>query len=101
MRGTLPGQLPPSASPVADRDAFKDLAMTQQTERAAAPQIYRISCDDGRRFVIYNAHEIGNPGDHEADKWYFRPYPVPVGLDCGQPFDSAEAAERAARALES
>jgi len=74
--------------------------MTQGPEATAVRQIYRITCDDGRRFVIYNAREIGNPGDHQADKWYFRPYPVPVGLDEGDAFDSAEDAERAARVFE-
>ncbi len=75
--------------------------MTKSSDASQIRQIYRIACGDGRRFVIYNAQEIGNPIDHEADKWYFRPYPVPVGLDCGEPFDSAEEAEQAARAFES
>ena len=75
--------------------------MTQQSTPHELKRIYRITCDGGRRFVIYNACEIGNPCDHEANKWYFRPYPVPVGLDSSEAFDSAEAAERAARTHES
>jgi hypothetical protein len=74
--------------------------MTRQAERKVIRRIYRFICDDGRRFVIYNASAIGNPGDHEADRWYFRPYPVAVGSDSSDAFESANEAERAARASE-
>ncbi|MDB5349678.1 MAG: hypothetical protein JWN86_925 [Planctomycetota bacterium] len=68
--------------------------MTDTQRRSTS---YRITCPDGRRFVIYNASAIGNPSDHRPGKWYFLPYPVPVGMDAGEPFDSAEEAEHAAR----
>jgi len=48
--------------------------------------------------VIYNASELGSPPDHVADNWYALPYPVPPGATASEPFDTAEAAERAARA---
>jgi hypothetical protein len=60
--------------------------------------VYKFECQDGRRYIVYNASAIGNPGDHVPDKWYARPYPVPVPLDedLGEPCDSAEEAEAAA-----
>jgi len=66
-------------------------------ERKDGRQIYRISSPDGRRFVVYNAAEIGNPFDHQPDKWYFGPYPIPLGFRVGPAYDSAEEAEMAAR----
>jgi len=62
-------------------------------------QIYKVKCEDGRHYIIYNASMIGNPADHAADKWYARPYPVPVPLggDANGPFDSPEEAEAVAR----
>ena len=60
--------------------------------------VYKIECDGGRRYVIYNASEIGGPFDHVPDKWYFLPYPVPTGLAAGPPFDTADEAEQAAQA---
>jgi len=61
--------------------------------------VYKIRCEDGRRYVIYNASVIGNPADHTPDKWYFRTYParLPLGTEIGQPFETAEDAEQAAR----
>jgi hypothetical protein len=61
--------------------------------------VYKFECQDGRRYIVYNASAIGNPGDHVPGKWYARPYPVPVplGEDLGEPFDSAEEAEADAR----
>jgi hypothetical protein len=61
-------------------------------------RVYKIECEGGRRYVIYNASEIGNPPDHVPDEWYALPYPVPLGLEAGDPFDTADEAERAARA---
>ena len=61
-------------------------------------RVYKIEREDGCRYVIYNAAEIGNPPDHAPDKWYYRPYPTPFWVDAGEPFDSSEEAERAARA---
>jgi len=61
-------------------------------------RVYKFDCGDGRRFVIYNASEIGNPDDHVPDKWYFRPYPMPLGPPACESFDTADAAENAARA---
>lgn len=71
-----------------------------QTGSAPSGQVYKIACEDGRRYIVYNAAVIGNPADHVPDKWYARPYPVPLplGQEAGEPFDSAEAAERAIRA---
>jgi len=71
--------------------------MNQRADETEARLIYKIACEGDRRFVIYNARELGNPADHEPDKWYCRPYPVPVGLDYAVCFDSAADAERAAR----
>jgi len=61
---------------------------------------YKIECEDGCRFVVYNASAIGNPPDHVPDKWYFRPYPArfPLGTEVGEPFETAQDAEQAARA---
>lgn len=61
-------------------------------------RVYKVECADGCRYIIYNASEIGNPGDHVPDKWYFRPYPIPLGLETGLSFDTAEMTEEAARA---
>lgn len=58
--------------------------------------IYKLTCASGRRYVIYNAAEIGNPSDHVPDKWYFRPYPMPVAMEPGDPYESPDAAEAAA-----
>jgi hypothetical protein len=59
--------------------------------------LYTITCGEGGRYVIYNALEIGNPPDHQPGRWYFRPYPGPLGMEPGEAFESAEEAERAAR----
>jgi hypothetical protein len=69
-----------------------------ETERPT--QVHKIECEDGRRYIVYNAAVIGNPADHVPDKWYVRPYPVPLPLreEVGEPFDSAEEAKLAARA---
>ncbi len=63
-----------------------------------SPRVFTIDCDGAGRYVIYNASEIGNPPDHLPDRWYFRPYPMPLWQGVGEPFDTAEEAERAARA---
>lgn len=62
-------------------------------------RVYKVRCEDGRRYIVYNASVIGNPADHAADKWYARPYPdpVPLGGDAIGPYDSAEEAEAGAR----
>jgi hypothetical protein len=70
------------------------------TDRGRSPLAYKFACDDGRRYVTYNAAVLGNPPDHAPDKWYLRPYPVaprPDGEPEG-PFETAEDAERTARA---
>jgi hypothetical protein len=74
--------------------------MTTPLERPI--DVYKIECTGcagGCRYIVYNASVLGNPGDHQPDKWYFRPYPapLPVGPDVGEPFDTAADAERAAR----
>ena len=61
-------------------------------------RVYRIDCEGGRRYLVYNASEVGNPPDHVPDKWYILPYPLPIGLEAGEPFETAEEAEGAARA---
>ena len=67
-------------------------------DRGPTRGVFLIDCADGSgRYVIYNASEIGNPGDHLPDKWYAHPYPVPVGFEPGHAFDSAEEAELAIR----
>jgi hypothetical protein len=62
-------------------------------------KVYKIECEDGHRFILYNASVLGNPSDHVPDKWYLRPYPVtfPLGEEVSQPFETAEEAELAAR----
>jgi hypothetical protein len=62
-------------------------------------RVYKIACEDGRRYVVYNASVLGNPPDHVPDKWYARPYPMapPLGDEVGGPFNTAGEAERAAR----
>jgi hypothetical protein len=67
-------------------------------ERVEGRRIFTVMCQGGRRCVVYNAAEIGNPFDHQPDKWYFGPYPIPLGFRVGQPFDTADQAEIAARA---
>jgi hypothetical protein len=61
-------------------------------------QVYKIECENGSRFVIDNAAELGNPFDHRPAKWDFHPLPVPVGVAAGEGFDTTQEAERAARA---
>ncbi len=63
-------------------------------------QVRKVWCEDGGRYLVYNAAAIGNPTDHIAEKWYFRAYrvAVPLGDEVGEPFDSAEEAEQAVRA---
>lgn len=75
--------------------------MTSADSQPAHP-VYKIQCADGRRYVVYNASAIGNPADHVPDKWYFRPYPArfPLGTEVGEPFETAQDAEQAARAPE-
>lgn len=72
------------------------MSMLQDRRPARA---YKIGGEDGRRYVVYNASVIGNPADHEANKWYIRPYSASMLRDevAGGPFDSAEEAERLAR----
>jgi len=60
-------------------------------------RVYKIECGDIHRYVIYNASVIGNPPGYAPDKWYFQLYPVPLGLEPGEPFDTAGDAEQAAR----
>jgi hypothetical protein len=62
-------------------------------------EVHKLRCEDGRRFIVYNASAIANPPGHVPDKWYFRPYPAPYPLDADAigPFDSDAEAERAAR----
>ena len=71
--------------------------MNRHSGRGDFRDIYTITCENRNRFVIYNASAIGNPTDHQADKWYYRVYPVPVGMEAGEPFETAAEAERAAR----
>jgi hypothetical protein len=66
-------------------------------DRRLDRSVYTIWCESNRRYVIYNASDIGNPSDHEPNKWYFGPYPMPLGLKARECYDSAEAAEQAAR----
>lgn len=70
------------------------------TETEPGAQVYKVQCEDGSRHIVYNASFIGNPADHEPDKWYTRPYPVslPLGCPVGRSYDSAQDAERAIRA---
>jgi len=68
---------------------------------SARPQVYKVKGRDGQKYVIYNASAIGNPPDHAADKWYYRPYPVPSVADgdgLSPPFETPEDAERAVEA---
>jgi HPt (histidine-containing phosphotransfer) domain-containing protein len=59
-------------------------------------QIFKLECEDGQRYVVYNASIIGSSSDHVPGKWYFQPYPAPLGLKPSESFDSAEeATERA------
>jgi len=60
-------------------------------------QVYKIECESGGRYVIYNASEIIDPSDHLPGMWYFQPYPIPLGLKGGEPFETAADAEQAAR----
>jgi hypothetical protein len=64
--------------------------------RPVAESLYLLEGRHGRRYVIYNAATIGDPFDHEPGRWYFLPYPVPLGFRPGPAFASAEAAELAA-----
>ena len=64
-------------------------------EKRARGRILVATCASGRRYVVYNASEINNPPDHAPDKWYAMPYPVPLGMSAGKPFDSFADAEQA------
>ena len=66
------------------------------TPRVPSGRIYTFQCESGR-YVVYNAAEINNPFDHEPNKWYILPYPVPPGLSAGKAFESAEEAEGSVR----
>jgi hypothetical protein len=81
---------------LADEETAMSPADTERPE-----QVYKIECEDGCRYVVYNAAAIGNPPDHVPDKWYVRPYgsALPLGEDVNEPFETAADAERAARAL--
>ena len=50
--------------------------------------------------VSLGSGAVRDPAYHVAGKWYYRPYPTPypLGSETVTPFDSAEDAERAARA---
>jgi hypothetical protein len=63
-------------------------------------QVYKVTDQHGRWYVVYNAAAIGNPPNHRPDKWYARPFPIilPVVGGPGQPFETAADAEQAARA---
>jgi hypothetical protein len=61
---------------------------------------YKIECEDGSRYLIYNAAAIGNPSDHVPGKWYFLPSPVKPGIVAGEAFDTPEDAEQAALLLD-
>lgn len=58
--------------------------------------VYKVVDEDGRSHLVYNASVIGNPAGHVPDKWYTRPYPVMVTHERyrGEPYDTAEQAER-------
>ena len=69
------------------------------TATSARPRwIYTIECSAGTRYVIYNAAALGNPADYVPDKWYARPFPVGIGFEPGEAFDTAEQAESYVRA---
>jgi hypothetical protein len=42
----------------------------------------------GRRYVISNASEIGDPPDHEPDKWYALPHHVLATTQPNKPWTS-------------
>jgi len=64
-------------------------------------QAYKIECEGGLRYIVYNTSAIGNPTDHTHDKWYAHPYPAPLPLweEVGEAFDTPEEAERSVRVL--
>jgi hypothetical protein len=64
------------------------------------PWIYKVECEGGRRYLVYNASVLGNPPDHIPDKWYVREWTAPsqLGAEVSGPFETAEEAERVARA---
>lgn len=66
-------------------------------ELARTRDVYRLECDDGRRYIVYNASALGNPPDHVPDNWYLLAYPRSPQIGDGHPFESADEAERAAR----
>jgi hypothetical protein len=73
-----------------------DRARRENSDRLSS-WIYRIECEDGGCYLIYNASVLSNPPDHVPDKWYFQPFPVLPGFRVGAAFDTAGDAERAAR----
>jgi hypothetical protein len=86
--------------PGADLPNIEAVLVMSPTDRGRSPLAYKFACEDGRRYVVYNAAVLGNPPDHVPDKWYVRPYPVPPAPDgeAGGPFETVEEAERATRA---
>src|SRR5947209_8262013 len=55
--------------------------MSTDAARGAPPR--KVTCADGRRYVIFNAEILGDYTDGARWKWYFQPYPVPMGMEPG------------------
>ena len=51
-----------------------------RTQSGEECQVYKIECESGRRYIVYQASAIGDPADHTPSKWYAQLYPVPPGL---------------------
>ena len=66
------------------------------TETGYLDLVFKFRYEDGSPFIVYHTAAINDPSDHVIGKWYYRLYPAAATDPCG-PFDSLDAAERAAR----
>ena len=71
--------------------------MPSQANKQSRP-IRTVECPGGYRYLVFQGSLLGDLSDFEPDKWYFQPIPAGPGPNPGEPYATAEDAERAVRA---